>query len=120
MVEPLDIYRSLASDLGAAEIGALRREVRAHYEELVEAQEKSELLAIDLAGLLAARIEGLLAEAEGLEAEHRAAVVGAARYFVSMQDAVPDAQACIGLDDDVAVFNHVAVAIGRPDLIIDE
>jgi uncharacterized membrane protein YkvA (DUF1232 family) len=87
---------------------------------LVAAQRKSELLALDLAEALASRLDGLLAGSRALSVEHRAAVLGAARYFVSADDAVPDAQSCTGLDDDVLVFNHVVVMLGRDDLRIDE
>ena len=52
--------------------------------------------------------------------EHRSAVVGAARYFVSENDEVPDAHSCTGLDDDVRVFNHVVALLGRVDLRITD
>ena len=46
-------------------------------------------------------------------------IVGAARYFVADDDAEPDTQSILGLDDDLAVFNHVATQIGEPDLRIE-
>jgi hypothetical protein len=94
--------------------------VRAHFDQLVETQRQSELVAIDLAAALCRGIENLLDLAVALPADARAEIVGAARYFISSNDEVPDEKACIGLDDDVAVFNHVVRRIGRADLEISE
>lgn len=102
------------------ELHTLRNEVRGHLELLVQKQRSSELVSIDLAEALCTRLEKLLEAAPSFTASHRAAVVGAARYFVSTEDAVPDDQALTGLDDDVEVFNHVAREIGRADLVIEE
>lgn len=113
------LYTSLRADLGTSELRALKREVSAHHERLVKAQERAELIAIDLSAAVAGRLASLLDVAEQLGPEERASVVGAARYYVSHDDAVPDHELCTGLDDDVHVFNHVASALGRADLIID-
>jgi adenylate cyclase len=120
MPTPLDLHRTLAVDLPPADLAILSRDVRAHFEHLAALSAKHELLAIDLAEHLCERLEVLIDLCPSLDAEARAAIVGAARYFVSAHDAVPDAQDCIGLDDDVAVFNHVVRAIGRADLEIKE
>ena len=120
MSRALSIFRDLATDAPPEEIARVRASVRAHLETLVAAQRRSELVALDLAEALAARLDGLLAGAGAMSVEHRAAVLGASRYFVSAEDAVPDAQSCTGLDDDVLVFNHVVGMIGRGDLRIDE
>ena len=66
---------------------------------------------------LATRLDTLLEAVQTAGPEHRAAIVGAARYFVSAHDDVPDEQEG-GLDDDVDVFNHVARLVGRPDIVI--
>lgn len=120
MSTAMKIYQGLREDLAVAELGRLKEEVRAHYERLVRAQQRDELVAVDLAELLCVRLEGLLAMAHQLGPEPRGDIVGAARYFVSPHDAVPDERACTGLDDDVEVFNHMARSIGRPDLVITE
>lgn len=114
------IFEKLRADLSAPELITLRAEVRAHYEALLVAQRRDELLAVDLAEALAARLDTLLAMAHQLASGPRADIVGAARYFISEDDAVPDGRSCTGLDDDVEVFNHVALALGRPDLVITE
>lgn len=116
----MDIFLELREDLEAPELALLKVAVRAHYERLVRAQERDELVAVDLAELLCVRLEEVLAMAHLLAPEPRAHVVGAARYFISQADAVPDERSCTGLDDDVEVWNHVARALGRPDLVITE
>jgi len=120
MIQPLDLHRSLRADLAPADLVALRAAVRAHYESLVTLQEAQELLAVDLAELLCTGLELLIDLAPSLAPDARADVVGAARYFISAQDAVPDDRACVGLDDDVLVFNYVAASLGRADLEIAE
>ena len=116
----MEIYRGFREDLAQAELGRLKVGVRAHYDRLVRAQQRDEFVAIDLAEMLCVRLEGLLAVAVQLDPEARGHIVGAARYFISEADAVPDEGSCIGLDDDVEVFNHVVDALGRPDLLITE
>lgn len=120
MSTPLEIYRGLREPLDPSELHALREAVRLHYDQLVEAQQRNELLAIDLAERLCTGIETLLLAAAALAPSARADVVGAARYFISSHDAIPDHRACTGLDDDVAVFNHVVRRLGRADLEIPE
>lgn len=114
----LEMYRSLREDLGEAGLAQLRQEVKAHLAKLALAQAKHELIALDLAELLASRLLALLDEAPRMDAESRAAVVGAARYFCSTEDLLPDEASCMGLDDDVEVFNHVVESLERRDLII--
>lgn len=118
MAAALVHYQSLREDLGQPELAILQVQVRTHFDSLVRAQQRNELVAVDLAELLCIRLEGLLAAAGSFTSDARASVVGAARYFISAQDAVPDDRACTGLDDDVAVFNHVAASLGRADLEI--
>ena len=120
MPSALDIFDRLRADAPREEVERVRVAVKAHLEALVAAQRTSELVALDLAEVLAQRLDGLLAGAMALSTEHRAAVLGAARYFISAEDALPDAASCTGLDDDVQVFNHVVVLIGRADLRIDD
>lgn len=120
MTRALEIYKTLRADLATDELRALRYSVRAHYEQLIEAQKQSELIAVDLAALLCARLEGLLESAAQLSGEDRSAVVGAARYFTSSDDALRDEASCTGLDDDVEVFNHVVSYLQRDDLVITE
>lgn len=116
----LQIFETMRRDLPAEELAALRHQVQHHKDDLRRAQVRSELIAVDLAEALAARLDGLLANAHLMQAEARAHVVGAAAYFISSADERPDDQSCTGLDDDVLVFNHVARLLGRADLVIDD
>ena len=120
MSRAMTIFQGLREDLARPALASLRAAVRSHHDELVRAQRKDELVAIDLAEQLGARLEQLLAVAHDLAPEARMGIVGAARYFVSTADAIPDGRACTGLDDDVEVFNHVARSLGRPELVITE
>jgi hypothetical protein len=115
-----EMYQGLREDLAASELAKLRVAVRSHFEELVRVQARDELVAVDLGELLCVRLEGLLVAAHQFDVDTRSAIVGAARYFVSSDDAVPDEHSCTGLDDDVDVFNHVVREIGRLDLLITE
>jgi uncharacterized membrane protein YkvA (DUF1232 family) len=94
--------------------------VVAHVARLEREQARSELIAVDVARLIRDRLERLFDESASLGVEHRAMVVGAARYFVSRDDAVPDTRACTGLDDDVRVLNHVLTVLGRDEWRIEE
>ena len=116
----IEIFRQLREDLTEADLERLKVEARAHYDRLVCVQQRNELVAIDLAELLCVRLEVLLSTAHQLDPEPRKNIVGAARYFISETDAIPDAHSCTGLDDDVEIFNHVTRALGRPDLLITE
>ena len=117
---PMTIFAGLRADLALPGLAELRAAVQAHHAELLAAQAKDELIAIDLAELLSTRLDTLLASAHLFAADARADVVGAARYFISDKDTIPDQRPCTGLDDDVQVFNHGARALGRPDLVITE
>lgn len=116
----LEIFQGLREDLAPDQIASLRREMRGHYLLLVEAQKRSELIAVDLADALCSRLEVLLSMVHLMDSSARANVVGAARYFVSSRDERPDEQSCTGLDDDVEVFNHVVQLLDRTDLLIED
>ena len=118
--EALRQFQSLCAELSAPELAELRDKVAAHAQHLVREQARSELIAADLALAVRDRLERLFELAPELSAEALAQVVGAARYFTSKDDAIPDTQACTGLDDDVAVVNHVLGALGRQKWRIEE
>jgi uncharacterized membrane protein YkvA (DUF1232 family) len=113
-----EVFEGLCGDVSRQALASLRAAVKQHLRDVDQAARQNELLATDLAEELARKLDGLLAELESLPEEARPLVVGAARYFVSDQDALPDYGGPLGLDDDVAVFNAVARRIGRADLEI--
>jgi uncharacterized membrane protein YkvA (DUF1232 family) len=116
----LDIFRSLMAEANEGELRALKVRVRDYHHSLVRASEAQELIAIDLAELLCARLEALLGIAHQLTPDARKQIVGAAHYFVSAVDERPDKQSPTGLDDDIEVFNTVVCAIGRPKMVITD
>lgn len=120
MTKAMPIFQSLREDLPQSALSELKAAVRAHLEQLLAEQKKNEFVATDLAEMLCSRLEELLAVAHVMTTDARKDVVGAARYFVSSADLVPDERPCTGLDDDVEIFNHVARLLARPDLVISE
>ncbi|MFW5877220.1 MAG: hypothetical protein ACOCXM_10830 [Myxococcota bacterium] len=113
------LFREVARDVDPSELTEVRAQVRDHLAEFHIAAEFNELLPADIAEALATALDHLLEGAPSMTAANRALAVGAARYFVSDEDATPDLEGVLGLDDDVTVFNWVARRIGREDLTLD-
>jgi uncharacterized membrane protein YkvA (DUF1232 family) len=116
----LTLFEGLCSELSDENVAALREQVTAHVARLEAERRRNELIAVDLAVLVRERLERLFELGPALKPEERAMVVGAARYFVSRDDAIPDTKACTGLDDDVMVVNYVLTALGRSEWRIEE
>lgn len=114
------IFEKLCEDLPREAWEALRREVSEYALSLEHEGIRSELLAVDLALQIRDRLNLLLDLAGQLGTEERALIVGAARYFTSKDDAIPDARPCTGLDDDVRIVNHVLEKLGRIEWLIEE
>ena len=113
-----EVFEGLCGAVSREAVAQVRAAVKQHLRELDQASRQNEFLATDLAEELAQKLDELLAGLDALPEDARSLVVGAARYFVSDQDAVPDQSGPLGLDDDVAVFNAVVRRIGRADLKI--
>jgi len=113
------LFDELAEELPVEAVGSLREEVRAHLEAFRTAARRNDLLPVDLAEALAAALERLLDVYPHLSPDHRRLAVGAARYFVSDDDARPDMEGVLGLDDDVVVFNWVVRQLDRRDMVLD-
>jgi len=116
----LNIFVGLCETLRSDDLRALRAQVAAYLLQLEQQQSRSELIALDLAVLLTDRLDRLCELAPELSDEQQALVVGAARYFISQDDAIPDTRACTGLDDDVRIVNHVLRQLGRTEWLIEE
>lgn len=113
------LFAQSAEHLDPDQVAALRQALRDHLDEIRAAAQSNELLPLDIAQEIAEKCDALLRDHGALPPEHAALVVAAARYFISSDDARPDLQGVLGLDDDAAVFNHAARQIGRGDLVID-
>jgi len=116
----LALFAELCSDLPPDGLAELCNGVHSYAGELEAEQATSELVAVDLAIAVRDRLERLFGLASQLPAAQRALVVGAARYFISKDDAIPDTRACTGLDDDVRIVNHVLKELGRAEWSIEE
>jgi uncharacterized membrane protein YkvA (DUF1232 family) len=52
------------------------------------------------------------------DADERAVITGAVRYFLDENDASDDLNEVFGFDDDLAVLNAVTITLGKTDLLI--
>ena len=107
------VFSDMVEKAHRADISALRKEVREHLTAFEALAQKNGLLPVDIAQELAAGLEEFLDLYADLSAEHRRLVVAASRYFVSEEDARPETEGVLGLDDDIEVFNYVADQIGQ-------
>lgn len=100
-------------------VEVLRSELREHLVRISGALAANEFLDGALATAIAKAAEGLLDESVGRDSHDRALVQAAVRYFVLDDDADHDLESVCGLDDDAAVCNAVARALGRADLAVE-
>lgn len=106
MVEPLASPETLAE------------KTRAYGKALESMASDGDVIDLELVGDLMARCERLLeASDEGMSEEHRRLVQSAVLYFIEDDDAESDTESLTGFDDDGAVIEAVAIAIGRPELL---
>jgi hypothetical protein len=117
--EALAIFERLKSTVTQAMLLTLRDDIDRHLLQLQKLASKNEMTPIDLAQALAAALHTLLGELERFAPEHQVDIIGAALYFVSTEDLLSDTESILGLDDDAAVFNHVAAKVGRGDLRVE-
>lgn len=90
----------------------LRRQVAQHLNELRNEGRNDSFLPVDVADDLARNILQLLDD-QTLNGDQMRLVEGLARYFVCNEDDHPDLGELLGLDDDLIVYNHVVVLLGR-------
>lgn len=97
----------------------LRRQLRTYSRELAElAQADPQVdaeLGLELAGACRAMLDRLPAE---LDPEVHRAVHAGVRYFLLDDDADPDTQSWLGLDDDVEVINVLLEQLDMRDLLV--
>ncbi len=115
----LELFARLAALPMPEDLDPLRDEIDRHLLSLQKLARQNEMMPIDLAEGIAAGLHTLFDALTDLPTDHQAAVLGAARYFISEEDELPDRESILGLDDDASIFNHVVRLIGRPDLQVD-
>jgi hypothetical protein len=82
---------------------------------------EGDVIDLELASDLAVRCVRMAGEIEqGVPEEHRRLIQAAIRYFVNSEDADGDIESLIGFDDDSAVIEAVALAIGCAHILEDD
>ena len=108
-------FHSLCQRLPETEVPALHLEIQNALQKMQEALSHNEFLDLTAANKIAETLTHLLMGYNRFPADQQALVVGAARYFIEKDDAEHDTDSILGLDDDIAVLNHVLDQIGYPD-----
>lgn len=106
------IFRAACEVWDQEMILKLRDAVKDYISQFEELHVKHEVGDLELAKSLARVSEMLLARYQGFDAEQKALVVGAVRYFIEDNDPLPDSGFSSGLLDDAQVMNHVLERLG--------
>ena len=112
-------FRPLCTLLSQQESLILQQEIRRHLQDFHLALRQNEFLDTDMADRLSNTLIKLFDGYASYPERHQKLIVGAARYFVSPNDADPDTTSLLGLDDDTAVLNYVLDTIGKPELKVE-
>lgn len=115
----LQILEQLRANVAPAKLLTLKDDIDRHLVELHALAKTNEMMPVDLADAIAGGLHALLAGINDFDEENQSLILGAALYFVSHDDELPDKASILGLDDDAAIFNHVAAVIGREDLAVE-
>lgn len=115
----LAIFDRLRAGIAASALITIRDDIDRHLLAIQKLSRKNEMTPLDIAEKLAAGLHVLLAELDSFAADHQNAILGAALYFVSDHDELPDRSSILGLDDDATLFNYVVRLIGRADLEVE-
>ncbi len=98
----------------------LAEQSKLYLKQLESLADEGELLDLELASDLNSRCTRLLNSVdESTPEEHRRLIQAATRYFCSTDDANCDIDSLIGLDDDLAVIEAVALALDLGHLLED-
>lgn len=116
-VEVAAIIRGyLAEPLASPDV--LQDHTKMYMKELEGLVAEGDVIDLELASDLAVRCARMVEEIErGVPEEHRRLIQAAVRYFVDSEDADGDTESLIGFDDDSAVIEAVALAIGCPHVL---
>lgn len=111
------VFRKLCTKIGDSNFSDFKAEAHSkieHYQELVQKGKINRKLAEQAINVT----RNLLDSYSTMNDEHKALAIGGIRYFLTETDAVPVDEFASGLDDDVAVLNHVLEELGLEDLYI--
>jgi uncharacterized membrane protein YkvA (DUF1232 family) len=112
-------FEALTRSVTPEHLETLREDVDRHLLGLQKLAQRSEMMPLDLAEGIANGLHKLLDDVDKLPAEHQSAIVGAALYFISTEDELPDRESILGLDDDAEIFNYVAELVGHGELKVE-
>ncbi len=113
-----DIFARKLAVLSLEEVKTLTDQTQAYMRTIRKEAVKNKNINVPLLERMTKAMCTILKEYAYLPEEHRALVVGAARYFIDTDDASNDLEDPLGFDDDLAVMNTVFVLIGRNDLVV--
>jgi len=105
-------FRSACEDLSQEEAQKLTAAVDSALDDLYKVFKEDGNIDIRKAEAIADRCKLLLSKYNTLDEEHRKLVVGAVRYFATLEDAFATGTFASGLVDDAKVMNYVLEEIG--------
>jgi len=115
-----DVLRTyLAEPLASVDL--LEERTHAYLKDLEAYAAEGRVLDLEQAGEIAVWCERLLGEiGDETPEEHRRLIQAGVRYFVSSDDSDGDLDSLVGLDDDRAVVEAIAIAVGCGHVLEDE
>ena len=96
----------------------LQSDVGNHLDKFRTAQIENRELDMELALELAGKLGELLTRYNDFTPQEQGLIVAAARYFIAEEDAMPDTDSGLGLDDDIAIFNAVVNELALGEMVI--
>ena len=111
-----DAFHSLCEALPVESLPDIRVELTACMDQLYQTMEENSLMDKELAENIYQRCLFLLNNYEGYDDHQRSLAIGAIRYFVVLDDPIPDDAFSSGLYDDAMVMNHVLEQLGAEDM----
>lgn len=112
-------FRSFCEALPESDIPQVREELQECVAKIESEGDENRLIDRKRLQALSRVSHYLLDRYEQYSETDRALVIGAVRYFVFIDDPLPDDAFSTGLDDDAMVMNHVLEQLGEEDLFID-
>lgn len=111
------LYPQLAEEL-LKQVATYQKELQTHLAAAKAANDQDRLTNLEVGDRIAHVATELLHSTNRFSELQQTWIVGAVRYLVERQDSNDDFLDPFGLDDDLAVMNAVATAIGRTDLVV--
>lgn len=105
-------FRSLCEPLGEEALLRISSDFDKGVKELHVALQDNPHISTQQIDRAAQACRYLLSVYKRHSSEEQALIVGALRYFLATQDALPATTFASGLDDDIAVINHVLEELG--------